>query len=74
MIVTKMYKRLTARLKNTREHWWAACEDLGIDHTKIDPKQLPVQQCTHCDLWTDALIQDLDANPICYYCKDLAGM
>ena len=69
-----MYKQLAGRLKNTRAQWWQVCEDMGIDSSQVDPEQIPVQQCTHCDLWTDVLIQDLDSNPICYYCKDLAGM
>jgi len=69
-----MYRRLAARLQNTRMNWWEACEDLGLDYNQVDPEQIPLEQCAHCDIWGSNLIADLDFNPICYYCRDLAGM
>jgi hypothetical protein len=69
-----MYKRLAKKLKNTRKSLWEVCEELQIDYDGVDHTRLDIDQCTHCSLWTDRLIPDLDDNLICYYCKDLEGM
>lgn len=69
-----MYKRLAKKLKNTRRSLWEVCEELNIEYVSIDLSKLTIDQCTHCSLWTDGLVPDLDDNLICYYCKDLEGM
>jgi hypothetical protein len=74
MIATKMYKRLAKILKNSRKSLWEVCEELNIDYDSVDLSRLGIDQCTHCDLWTDNLTPDLDENPICFYCKDIEGM
>ncbi len=69
-----MYKRLSFELNNTRKSLWQVCEELGVDFEWVDPKLLELDQCSHCGLWSRNLIPDLDKNPICTYCLQLAGM
>ncbi len=76
MIVTGMYKQLELNLNNTRRHLWQVCEDLGLDPKLVELTKLDLDQCTHCGIWLRPrkLVQDLDNNPICGYCKDLIGL
>jgi hypothetical protein len=69
-----MYKRLESQLYKTRKTLLQTCLDLDIAVESIDPELLLVQQCSHCSVWNYELIQDLDDNPICNYCRDLIGL
>jgi len=69
-----MYKRLSNTLEKTRKTLPQVCHELGIDWEMVDESQLLVTQCTHCDVWSRRVLPDLDNNPICYLCRDLAGM
>lgn len=72
--INQMYKRLTQYLLNTRYSLYDACDALGIDYDAVDSYKINLHQCTHCDIWTNKLILDLDDNPICNYCRHLEGM
>lgn len=71
-----MYKRLAKHLNRTRRPIWEVCRELGIDSDSVDYYQLDnfVQQCTHCDIWTQSPVQDLDQNPICSVCLGISGL
>jgi uncharacterized paraquat-inducible protein A len=71
-----MYKRLVKHLEKTRKPLWQACKELGIDEDSLDFDQLDkeITQCAHCDIWTSRPIIDLDQNPVCKLCADLAGL
>lgn len=69
-----MYKRLYNVLINTRKPLREVCEELGVDFEWVDPELLNLDQCTHCGLWSNKLIPDLDKNPICGYCRHLIGL
>lgn len=71
-----MYKQLEINLSNTRKHLWQVCLELGLDPKLIELAKLELDQCSHCGIWLKPkkLVQDLDNNPICRYCKDLIGL
>ncbi len=69
-----MYKKIANTLKNTHRSLAEVCADLGVDINTIDTRKIPIEQCTHCDLWTTKLILDYDNNPTCRYCADLVGL
>lgn len=66
-------RKLIKELNGTRKKLSEVCEDLGIEYSEII-EDLSIQQCTHCNTWALKLIQDLDGNPICRFCRDLEGM
>lgn len=74
IVIRAMYKQLSNILQKTRKTLPQVCEELGIDWETIDESRLLVTQCTHCDVWSNRVLPDLDDNPICYLCRDLAGM
>jgi hypothetical protein len=74
MLDKRSHKLLAKELKNTRKSFVKTCEELGFDPQLLDLKQLGVEPCSHCSIWSAKLVLDLDDNPICYYCKDLEGM
>lgn len=76
MIVgTPLNKKLVKMLSGTRTKLRDACEDLGIDYDElIEAGDIGIDTCSHCSIWSVKLIPDLDQNPICAYCLDLAGM
>lgn len=71
-----MYKRLHSVLLNTRKNLWDVCRELNIDPKLLELQQLELDQCNHCGLWLkpDKLIEDLDHNHVCGYCRDLTGL
>lgn len=73
-VIETMYKRLSNTLEKTRKTLPQVCHELGIGWEMVDESQLLVTQCTHCDVWSRRVLPDLDNNPICYLCRDLAGM
>lgn len=69
------YKRLTKALNGTRKSLTKTCHELGIDADEVEDHILMnlIGTCTHCDIWSTSLIQDLDDNPICRTCFNLVG-
>ena len=68
-------KKLIKELVNTRRRLAEVCEDLGIDFEElIESGDIGIEQCSHCNVWSTKLIPDLDGNPICNLCADIAGM
>lgn len=69
------YKRLVKTLNNTRKPLVQTCHELGIDIDLVEDHILMkhIGTCTHCDVWSTALILDLDDNPICRTCYSLVG-
>ena len=59
-----MQDRLEQFLKGTRRNIREVCEELGIEI----PEKLPLEQCSHCNVWTGRLKEDLDGNLICGFC------
>jgi len=70
------YKRLAKILNKTRKSLTQTCYDLGIDIDEIEDHVLVsiIDQCSHCNIWSQQLIQDLDDNPICPTCFKLTGL
>jgi hypothetical protein len=70
------YKRLAKILNKTRKSLTQTCYDLGIDIDEIEDHVLVsiIDQCSHCNIWSQQLIQDLDDNPICPICVRLTGL
>jgi hypothetical protein len=71
-----MYKRLAKNLLNTRKPLFQACKELGIDMEDVDDYllQQTIDQCSHCNIWSTKLVEDLDGNPICPLCVRVAGL
>ena len=71
-----MYKQLANYLDHTRLDLFQACEDIAVDFETLDYQYLAkhIEQCTHCDIWTKRAVLDLDKNPICVVCRDIAGL
>lgn len=69
------YKRLTKALSKTRKSLTQTCHELGIDLDSIEDHILVkhIDQCSHCNIWSTELQQDLDDNPICRTCFVIAG-
>lgn len=71
-----MYKRLAKHLHNTRKPLFQVCKELGIDMEDVDDYllQQTIDQCSHCNIWSTKLVEDLDGNPICPLCVRIAGL
>lgn len=69
------YRRLTKSLNGTRKTLTQACRDLNIDLDDIEDYilQSTIDQCSHCNVWSTKLIEDLDGMPICGLCERLVG-
>jgi hypothetical protein len=65
---------LVKRLERTRVPLREVCEELDLDYDSIVNMDIGIDQCTHCNIWSKRLILDLDQNPICSVCKDIAGL
>jgi hypothetical protein len=70
------YKKLAKILNKTRKSLTQTCYDLGIDIDEIEDRILVsiIDQCSHCNIWSQQLVQDLDDNPICPTCVRLTGL
>jgi hypothetical protein len=70
------YKRLAKTLNKTRKSLTQTCYELGIDIDEVEDSVLMsiIDQCSHCNIWSQQLIQDLDENPICPTCFKLTGL
>jgi hypothetical protein len=70
------YKRLAKQLNKTRKSLAQTCYELGIDVDTIEDDVLMsiIDQCSHCNIWSQQLIEDLDKNPICPTCVKLVGL
>ena len=70
------YKRLARVLNKTRKSLTQTCYDLGIDVDDIEDHLLMqvIDQCSHCNIWSQQLVQDLDDNPVCPVCVRLTGL
>jgi len=70
------YKRLAKILNKTRKSLTQTCYELGVDIDEIEDHILVsiIDQCSHCNIWSQQLVQDLDANPICPTCVRLTGL
>jgi hypothetical protein len=69
------YKRLAKALNKTRKSLTQTCYELGIDIDEIEDHVLVsiIDQCSHCNIWSQQLTLDLDDNPICPVCLRLTG-
>ncbi len=65
---------LVKRLERTRVPLRKVCEELNLDYDSIVNMDIGIAQCTHCNIWSKRLILDLDQNPICSVCRDIAGL
>jgi hypothetical protein len=74
--VTANYKRLAKTLNKTRKSLTQTCYELGIDIDEIEDHILMsvIDQCSHCNIWSQQLVLDLDLNPICPVCVRLTGL
>jgi hypothetical protein len=70
------YKRLAKVLNKTRKSLTQTCYDLGIDIDEVEDYILVsiIDQCSHCNIWSQQLIKDLDDNPVCPVCVRLTGL
>jgi len=70
------YKRLAKVLNKTRKSLTQTCYDLGIDIDEVEDYILVsiIDQCSHCSIWSQQLIKDLDDNPVCPVCVRLTGL
>jgi hypothetical protein len=69
------YRRLAKALNGTRKTLSQVCRDLDIDMEAVQDEQLQntIDQCSHCNIWSDRLVEDLDGMPICKLCERLVG-
>ena len=65
---------LVKRLHRTRVPLKQVCDELDLDYDSVVNMDIGIEQCTHCNIWAKSLILDLDQNPICSVCRDIAGM
>lgn len=65
---------LVKRLERTRVPLKQVCEELDLDYESLVNMDIGIAQCTHCSIWSRRLILDLDQNPICSICRDIAGL
>jgi hypothetical protein len=74
--VPSEYKRLARVLNKTRKSLTQTCYELGIDIDEIEDHVLMsvIDQCSHCNIWSQQLVLDLDLNPVCPVCVRLAGL
>jgi hypothetical protein len=74
--VPSNYKRLAKTLNKTRKSLTQTCHDLGIDVDDIEDHILMsvIDQCSHCNIWSQQLVLDLDLNPVCPVCVRIAGL
>jgi len=70
------YKRLARVLNKTRKSLTQTCHELGIDVDEIEDHILMevIDQCSHCNIWSQQLVLDLDLNPVCPVCVRLTGL
>lgn len=71
---SRLSKKLVKALEGTRHKLRDVCEDLGIDYEELMEGELPIDNCSHCGIWSTRLIPDLDNNPICKTCVEHVGM
>jgi hypothetical protein len=69
------YRRLAKALNGTRKTLSQVCYELDIDIDAVqdDALQNTIDQCSHCNIWSDRLVEDLDGMPICKLCERLVG-
>jgi len=74
--ISPNYKRLAKTLNKTRKSLTQTCHDLGIDVDDIEDYVLVqvIDQCSHCNIWSQQLVLDLDENPVCPVCVRLTGL
>jgi len=74
--VPSNYKRLAKVLNKTRKSLTQTCYELGIDIDEIEDHILMnvIDQCSHCNIWSQQLVLDLDQNPVCPVCVRLTGL
>ena len=72
---SQQYRRLAKALNGTRKTLSQVCRDLGIDMDNVEDEllQRAIDQCSHCNVWSNKLIEDLDGMPICTLCERLVG-
>lgn len=74
--VSHNYKRLARTLNKTRKSLTQTCHELGLDVDDIEDHILMniIDQCSHCNIWSQQLVLDLDENPVCPVCVRLTGL
>jgi hypothetical protein len=74
--ISPNYKKLAKTLNKTRKSLTQTCHDLEIDVDDIEDHILVevIDQCSHCNIWSQQLVQDLDDNPVCPVCVRLTGL
>jgi hypothetical protein len=74
--ISPNYKRLARILNKTRKSLTQTCHELNIDVDDIEDHILMsvIDQCSHCNIWSQQLVLDLDENPVCPTCVRLTGL
>jgi hypothetical protein len=74
--INQQYLKLIKVLNGTRKSLTELCLEANINVRDIeyDLLQLHIDQCSHCNIWTTKPIDDLDGNPICKVCEQIAGL
>jgi len=69
------YRRLAKALNGTRKTLSQVCYDLDIDMDIVEDSLLQnaIDQCSHCNIWSNALVEDPDGMPVCKLCDRLVG-
>jgi hypothetical protein len=70
----QIYQQLSKSLNKTRKSLSEACNELNIDNVNFELLQPIIDQCSHCNIWSNTLVPDLDNNPICKVCVNLSGL
>lgn len=73
--ISPPYRRLTKALNGTRKTLAQVCYDLNIDMDAVEDSVLQdnIDQCSHCNIWSDRLVEDSDGMPVCKLCDRLVG-
>lgn len=73
--INPQYRKLAKTLKGTRKTLTEACREHNLDIDDVDDYYLQqaIDQCSHCNIWSTALVDDLDGNPICGICESIIG-
>jgi hypothetical protein len=73
MMTDNSLSQLSGSLKGTKENMHDVSEELGITIWENILQDLPISQCSHCDIWMAKSVMKLDSDKfnICPVCLDL---
>lgn len=74
--MTDTYVRLNRVLLKSRTRLLAACKELNIDISSVDPQLLEVRSCDNCSFWDKPANMTIepDDTVFCRACYDLERM